>query len=475
MKGHLLAALLVNALALPLTARAGPAAKGPAKETRLLTALVKQRQEDLRAQFWVFREKLIRLVRRLEDSERPEDRKQATFLWKLLAQCDEGRLVEDNGRLIRRPGIGASFDVLLRELSSPDAFGDLKKLRRVVAGSRELRADLLWLINTLEDGPRDDQGAREKTAQLLDQLKELIAGQERVRALTRTGRKPDHVLVAEQNELTRKTRAVLVPKKAQGKGREKGSKGGDGQPDDNPVKQQIEDANQHQKQAEGKIKAGKLDDASEEQGKAIDNLRGGRKKLGGLLAQMREEEAARALADLERRCRSMLALQTEVRRGTVALGALVQANPGKKPTLANRARSNQLADIERKIIEEAEFARRRLKRVGFSVAFAEDFQEVFQQVTVDMDKVCGRLNKADTGKVTVTIENDVIETFNEMIEVLKKAQKDNKSKPGKPGPKPTGETTDLIRLLVRIEAELDHLEGALGATLKRRILQYLLK
>ena len=38
----------------------------------------------------------------------------------------------------------------------------------------------------------------------------------------------------------------------------------------------------------------------------------------------------------------------------------------------------------------------------------------------------------DVGKVTVAIENDIIDTLKEMIEALKKARKQNKSKP-KPG------------------------------------------
>ena len=49
------------------------------------------------------------------------------------------------------------------------------------------------------------------------------------------------------------------------------------------------------------------------------------------------------------------------------------------------------------------------------------FAEVFQQVRKDMMGVKNRLARVDTGKVTVTIENDIIETLKEMIEALKKA------------------------------------------------------
>ena len=48
-----------------------------------------------------------------------------------------------------------------------------------------------------------------------------------------------------------------------------------------------------------------------------------------------------------------------------------------------------------------------LEGEGSAVAFAE----VFQQVKADMKAVKNRLAKVDTGKVTVTIENDIIETL----------------------------------------------------------------
>jgi hypothetical protein len=215
------------------------------------------------------------------------------------------------------------------------------------------------------------------------------------------------------------------------------------------VKKQIEDANKYQKQAEDELDKNKKDDASDKQGKAIDELVKAKKKLEDLLKQLREEEIERLLADLERRCRYMLALQIEVRDGTVGLDKLVEANPDKKPNLANRAKSNNLADTEEKILKEAELARKLLEAEASAVAFAE----VFQQVAKDMEVIKNRLNKADTGKVTVTIENDVIETLKDMIEALKKAQQDSKSKPGQPKPKPPGKPGDpkLIDLLAELK------------------------
>src|SRR5205823_4847249 len=140
-----------------------------------------------------------------------------------------------------------------------------------------------------------------------------------------------------------------------------------------------------------------------------------KKKLEELLKQMREEELERLLAALEQRCRYMLALQIEVRDGTVDLDKDILKNKDKtKPSIAQANKSNKLADKEKEIVKEAEKAKKLLEDEGSAVAFAE----VFQQVIKDMSNVETRLTKTDTGKVTVQTENDIIDTLKEMIEAL---------------------------------------------------------
>jgi flagellar hook-basal body complex protein FliE len=164
---------------------------------------------------------------------------------------------------------------------------------------------------------------------------------------------------------------------------------------------------------------------------------------------MREEEIERLLADLEKRCRYMLALQIEVRDGTVTLDAEIQKNADpKKPEVAQAARSNAMADKEDLIVREADAALKILEGEGSAVAFAE----VFKQVRTDMVNVKNRLAKTDTGKVTVTIENDIIETLTEMIAALQKAQKEAKAGQPKPGQPKQGMPQD--QKLIDMIAEL---------------------
>jgi hypothetical protein len=219
------------------------------------------------------------------------------------------------------------------------------------------------------------------------------------------------------------------------------------------IKKQIQDAEKYQQQAEDKLRKDQRKEAPEDEEEALKRLQAAQKKLEDLLRQLREEEIERLLTKLEARCRHMLAMQIAVRDGTVELDKAIQANPKSEPTRADQQASNVLADKENDIVKEARAGLRLLEAEGSAVAFAE----VFQQVKGDMETVATRLSKTDTGVVTVTIENQIIETLQEMIEALKKAQADNKNKskqppPGQSGPPPDPKLIDLLAELKMIRS-----------------------
>lgn len=198
------------------------------------------------------------------------------------------------------------------------------------------------------------------------------------------------------------------------------------------IKKQIEDAEKYQKQAEDNLRKDNRKDAPEDEQSALDRLNQAKKALEDLLRQLREEEIERLLARLEARCRRMLALQIGVRDDTVALDKVIKENPNSLPTRADQQASNVLSDREEEIVKEARAGLALLEAEGSAVAFAE----VFSQVKGDMETVAIRLRKTDTGVVTVTIEDQIIDTLKEMIEALKKAQSDKKSQGGGGGGMP---------------------------------------
>jgi hypothetical protein len=216
-------------------------------------------------------------------------------------------------------------------------------------------------------------------------------------------------------------------------------------------KKKIEEGNYEQKSAEENIAKEKNPDASKNQDDAIKNFEAAKKKLEDLLRQLREEELERTLADLLRRCEKMLAMQIHVHNGTKGLDAAVQLNMDHQPSRENKADALKLSDNEGEIVVEARKAIEILEAEGSAVAFPE----VFHQVRDDMMNVQRRLGIADTGVVTQTVEQDIIDSLKEMIEALKKAKQDldnKKSNPSPSGPPPDSKLLELIQELKLIRS-----------------------
>jgi hypothetical protein len=240
----------------------------------------------------------------------------------------------------------------------------------------------------------------------------------------------------------------------QAKSGQSGPSGQSGQQQQQPnqeqtqIKKQIQDAQKYQEQAENKLRRDNRKNAPEDQQAALDKLNAAKKALEDLLRQLREEEIERLLARLEQRCRKMLAMQIGVRDDTVALDKVIKSNADGKPARPDQQASNVLSDREEEIVKEARAGLKLLEEEGSAVAFAE----VFSQVKGDMELVAERLRKTDTGVVTVTIENQIIETLQEMIEALKKAIADNKNKSKSP-PSASGQQQPdpLLSLLAELK------------------------
>ena len=260
-----------------------------------------------------------------------------------------------------------------------------------------------------------------------------------------------------------------------GDGKGKDSKGGDGKdskggdsksgqdsqdgsaqpspssPETQNAKKQIQEGINKQQEAEKKIAQDDKKGASENQSEAVDKLKQAQKKLEDLLKQLREEELERLLAQLQSRCEKMLAMQIAVRDNTVSLDKTILSNPDKKATRADDQKALELSDREDDILKEATKALTLIESEGSAVAFAE----VFKQVVGDMQTAAGRLRRADVGQVTVSIENDIIDSLKEMIEAFKKARKDNQQPkpPSQPSQSNPGQPKDnqLIDMIAELK------------------------
>jgi hypothetical protein len=215
-----------------------------------------------------------------------------------------------------------------------------------------------------------------------------------------------------------------------------------------PARKKIAEAYEKMKAAEQKIKVPDNEKATQDQTKAIEDLEAAKKKLEDLLRQLRQEEIERLLAALQMRCERMLAMQIEVRDGTIKVFKEIETHDGRKAERADQQASNKLSDKEEEIVREANKAISILTAEGSAVAFPE----VFTQVRDDMVNVARRLRATDVSTFTQRIENDIIATLQEMIEALKKARQDNQNKqPPPPGQGGGQNQQKLIELLQELK------------------------
>jgi hypothetical protein len=240
-----------------------------------------------------------------------------------------------------------------------------------------------------------------------------------------------------------------------------------------PTRKSLQEAQQRMRAAEEALRKAQRDEAEEAQEEAIAELERARAELAEILRQLREEEMMQLLEWLDVRFARMLRMQENVLRQTQSLrneAGLQMADEGTPkehlpellrdpPKQAEEAeplprefqiRSNRLSAEEKAIVEQADAALLLLRDDGT----AQAMEESLQQTRFDMSEVVTRFSETKLDRITVVIQQDIIESLREMIEAVQKAKKDQEkkqqkpqqnSRPMKPGERP------LIDILVELK------------------------
>ncbi|MFK7769275.1 MAG: hypothetical protein AB8B55_18785, partial [Mariniblastus sp.] len=241
------------------------------------------------------------------------------------------------------------------------------------------------------------------------------------------------------------------PGEPQNGGESSGEKpdGANQQPDkkQNPTRKRIQSAEDRMRNAEKKLDDAKRDEAIEEMKKAEREMAAAKKELEEILRQLREEEIERTLAMLEGRFRKMLEREVRLLESTKKLNDIV---PEQRAT-DFEIRAGKLSQTQASIATEAARALLLLREDGSSVAFPATVDEMHQ----DMLQVANRLSSAKVGRITIEIEEDIVDTLNYLVAALVQTQQDmermkrqsQKGKAGNPGDKPLVDKLAEIKML----------------------------
>jgi hypothetical protein len=321
---------------------------------------------------------LKRLANRLED-----------FGEKKLGQ-DQQRIREDAGRLAE----------------------ELEKLQRGAPGTdpgagevRKSQGDMGKAEGKLDKGNRPDAVPHEEDAkkELENAYKKLEKFEEELKRLIEM---PDYDKMAEEQKKTEEETAELLKKMKEEAGRE-------GEQGSTPGQQGVEGAKGAMQRAERNLRGKSANRANKDQKEAIERLEKAKEELEEILRQLREEEQLMLLEALERRLDRMLQQQTKIRNETLSLNLRMKDTPTPPRAVVDKAQ--QLGDGEAELSGEAEKILDILREEGTTVVIPD----VIRDMKRDLDGLAARLRKLDAGDYTQAVQQDIIETLRELIEVIK--------------------------------------------------------
>jgi len=211
----------------------------------------------------------------------------------------------------------------------------------------------------------------------------------------------------------------------------------------NPAHPRIEAARERMREARQKLEEAQREGAVEKQEEAIRELEQAKAELEKILRQLREEEIERTLTMLQTRFRKMLQMQRDVYEGTLRLDRV----PQPERTHNHEIEASRLSRKEAEIVLEADRALALLRDDGTAVAFPEAVEDVRQ----DMRQVVQRLDRAQVGEITQTIEQEIIAALEEMIEAFKQAQRDAQDRQQMPMLPAMPQDQPLVDMLAEIK------------------------
>lgn len=193
-----------------------------------------------------------------------------------------------------------------------------------------------------------------------------------------------------------------------------------------PGQKNLKAAQQAMQRAKEKLEQLKQQDASKEQDEAIKELEKTIAELEEILRQLREEERQELLANLESRLRKVLEMQIGIQEGTV----LIDKVPAEERSRADEQKSITLSRRESAIVTDLDQVFSLLVEDGTAIAFPE----TVEQLSSDAQMVVDLLAKFQTGSYTQSVEQDIIDTLEEMIAAIQKEIAESKKRQQQPSP-----------------------------------------
>lgn len=251
-------------------------------------------------------------------------------------------------------------------------------------------------------------------------------------------------MAEEQEKLAEKTGDLAEKMEQDGsESSESGGQGEQGEESQSGEKSSSTPGTQNLQKAQGEMKGAskglqedKPQEAVEKQDKAIEQLEEAQKALEEELNKLRKEERGEMLRDLEVRFREMLSKQRAINDATVVLDDFGKSNFKREHKL-------QIADLsaqENKLSQQAATCLHILEEDATTVIFPH----VVEQVSQDMANVAGRLAELKVGSLTQAIEQEIVETLEQLLGAIQQMQQENEQGDSQQGKQGSNEDQSLL-------------------------------
>lgn len=275
----------------------------------------------------------------------------------------------------------------------------------------------------------EGKSAQQAEEKALEQLKKSLAELEQ--ELQRLQKTPENATqqMAEKQEQTEQKANALCKQMSKAAANSKPNNAA-GSKCSSSCGQCMSKASQQMQNAAQSFKKNSTSSASKEQKQAEDELKKAQEEIEKRLQELGEKLDNETLVRLEDIFNEMLTQQRQTTAHTVQFDAEHKAEKGAELKRADRLTLRRLTQEERALAEMAQQALTLIENDGTSVSFPV----VVANMKDNLQQIATRLEEAETGAYTQTLQVEVEKTLEELIEALQVAKKQGKAgQGGKPG------------------------------------------
>ncbi|MEZ6095158.1 MAG: hypothetical protein R3C03_13170 [Pirellulaceae bacterium] len=335
---------------------------------------------------------------------------------------DRSRLLQKAFELSQSAGTSQQLEVL------KDLLGQ-KKFKQAEDQQEKILQQLTVLLTTLQNEGLDSRMRNEvkRHQQYLQEVERLIRIQQSLYSQTESVRDPSSIAPTQDAAAKRADQLAKAIEQNEGtlnldpedEPQESSASSPSDSEEQNPVGRRVAEAEKRMQHASDRLREADRNAAQSEMESAEKELADAQKHLEEILRQMREEETEFILKLLEERFRDLLEEQLKVNERTESIAKL---NAGVKP-IDFELQCQKIGQAQIKVATSGQKAQDLLREEGSSIVLLQTIDQLLD----DMSVVANRIGEQKLDALTLSMQQDIVETLAFLVDSVKQSQEDHET------------------------------------------------